>query len=41
MERSSTVKPMRSRTANIFTDIQFWVPVVVLLCGLLLLRFIH
>ncbi len=41
MERSRTVKPMRSRTASIFTDIHFWVPAVVLLGGLLLLRFIH
>jgi len=27
-----------NRLANIFTDIQFWVPVAVLLAGLLLLE---
>jgi hypothetical protein len=31
----------RGRVARIFSDIHFWVPVVVLLGGLLLLRFIH
>jgi hypothetical protein len=41
MERSSTDKLARSRTASILTDIHFWVPAAVLLGGLLLLRFIH
>lgn len=27
--------------ANVLTDIHFWVPVVVLAGGLLLLRFVH
>jgi hypothetical protein len=29
------------RVTSILTDLQFWVPVVVLIAGLLLLRFIH
>jgi len=41
MERSSMDKAARSRAASIFTDLHFWVPAVVLLGGLLLLRFIH
>jgi len=32
---------VRSRAATIVTDIHFWVPTVVLLAGLLLLRFLH
>jgi len=28
----------RSRLASIFTDVQFWVPVAVLMAGLLLLE---
>jgi hypothetical protein len=31
----------QSRMATVLTDIHFWVPVVVLIGGLLLLRFIH
>jgi len=31
----------RGRVVRIFTDIHFWVPVVVLIGGLVLLRFIH
>ena len=31
----------RSKLASIFTDIHFWVPVAVLLGGLLLLHAIH
>ena len=31
----------RSRLAAVVTDIHFWVPVVVLICGLLLLRMFH
>jgi len=41
MERTSTGETARSRAASIFTDIHFWVPAVVLLGGLLLLKFIH
>jgi len=31
----------RSWMSSVFSDIHFWVPVAVLLAGLLLLRFIH
>jgi hypothetical protein len=31
----------RSRAASIFTDIHFWVPALVLLGGLLVLKFLH
>lgn len=31
----------RKRAASIFTDMHFWVPALVLLGGLLLLRFLH
>jgi hypothetical protein len=34
-------EPARGRTASILTDIHFWVPMIVLLGGLLLLRFLH
>jgi hypothetical protein len=33
--------PARSRLAAVVTDIHFWVPVAVLICGLLLLRLFH
>jgi len=36
---NSTARP--NRFANIFTDVQFWVPVAVLLAGLLLLEWIR
>src|SRR5262249_62099666 len=36
-----TPQPSRNRLANIFTDIQFWVPVAVLVAGLLLLEWIR
>jgi hypothetical protein len=36
-----TEEPVQSRAARVLTDIHFWVPVGVLLAGLLLLRFIH
>jgi hypothetical protein len=41
MHRSSTNQPNANRLASIFTDIHFWVPVAVLMGGLLLLRFIR
>jgi hypothetical protein len=41
MSRSSTNQPNTSRLASILTDIHFWVPVAVLMGGLLLLRFIR
>jgi hypothetical protein len=31
----------RSVSATIFRDVQFWVPVVVLIAGLFVLRWIH
>jgi hypothetical protein len=31
----------QSRTKSVLTDIQFWVPVAVLLAGLLLLHALH
>jgi hypothetical protein len=37
----NTTDPQSHRTAAILTDIHFWVPVVVLLAGLLLLRSIQ
>jgi hypothetical protein len=40
MLRSSTNQPNASRLASILADIHFWVPVAVLIGGLLLLRFI-
>lgn len=36
-----TAQTSRGWLVNIFTDVHFWVPAVVLLAGLLLLRFIH
>jgi len=38
-DRANETAP--SRLANVLTDIHFWVPVAVLIGGLLLLRFIH
>ncbi len=35
------MQPNTTRLASILTDIHFWVPVAVLLGGLLLLRFIR
>jgi hypothetical protein len=36
-----TGQTSRGWLVSIFADIHFWVPAVVLLAGLLLLRFIH
>jgi hypothetical protein len=41
MHGSPTNQPNTSRLASILTDIHFWVPVAVLMGGLLLLRFIR
>ena len=41
MPEPSTNQPSTSRLASILTDIHFWVPVAVLMGGLLLLRFIR
>lgn len=40
-ERMNSTASNRSRAATVLTDIQFWVPVLVLLGGLLLLKFLH
>jgi hypothetical protein len=37
----SASKPRVARSLRILGDIQFWIPVVVLLGGLLVLRWIH
>jgi hypothetical protein len=37
MQRNDTSEERRSWLANVTTDVQFWVPVVVLIGGLLLL----
>jgi hypothetical protein len=36
-----TAQLRQSRFSRVFTDVHFWVPVAVLLAGLLLLKFIH
>ena len=41
MPGDATNQMRRSRTANVLRDIHFWVPVAVLIGGLLLLKFIH
>jgi hypothetical protein len=41
MEQNGRTDQTRSWMATVFADIHFWVPVVVLVGGLLLLRFIH
>jgi hypothetical protein len=41
MPSSSKNHPATSRLASILTDIHFWVPVAVLMGGLLLLHFIR
>jgi hypothetical protein len=41
MRRSSANQPNPTRFASILTDVHFWVPVAVLMGGLLLLRFIR
>jgi hypothetical protein len=41
MNGSSITQPNTNRLASILTDIHFWVPVAVLMGGLLLLRFIR
>lgn len=40
-ERMNPTAPNRSRAAKVLTDIHFWVPALVLLGGLLLLKFLH
>lgn len=37
----NTTSSNRSRAATVLTDIHFWVPALVLLGGLLLLKFLH
>jgi hypothetical protein len=41
MERVHKSERTRSRMTSVLTDIHFWVPVAVLIGGLLLLRSIH
>ncbi len=41
MERNDGKNVTSSWLTNVLTDIHFWVPVAVLLAGLLLLRFIR
>ena len=41
MEQNSRTDQSRGWAAIVLTDIHFWVPVAVLIGGLLLLRFIH
>jgi len=41
MPDDATNRARLSRLVNVLKDIHFWVPVAVLLGGLLLLRFIH
>jgi hypothetical protein len=41
MPGSRTNQPTTIRVASIFTDIHFWVPIALLMGGLLLLHFIH
>jgi len=37
---SSSIETKRSRTVTVLTDAHFWIPMVVLIGGLLLLRWI-
>ncbi len=41
MERNNQAANTNSRLHSVLTDIQFWVPVVVLIGGLLLLHSLH
>jgi len=41
MQQNGRTDPTRNWVTIVLTDIHFWVPVAVLLGGLLLLRFIH
>jgi hypothetical protein len=41
MPDDATNRATHSRVENVLTDIHFWVPVAVLIGGLLLLKFIH
>lgn len=41
MPRADSSSPTRSSTMSVLTDIHFWVPLAVLIGGLLLLHAIH
>ena len=41
METTDKPKANSSRLGSVLTDVHFWVPVAVLLLGLLLLSFMH
>jgi len=38
---SGASQPPRNLFASVFSDVQFWVPLAVLIAGLLLLEWIH
>jgi hypothetical protein len=37
----NSIWPMRSRLSAIFRDVQFWIPVIVLIVGLIVLKWIR
>ncbi len=41
MEPEDKTNSSQSWIANVLTDIHFWVPLAVLVSGLLLLKFVH
>jgi hypothetical protein len=41
MEQTDKTVVTRNWMTSVFTDVHFWVPVAVLIGGLLLLKFIH
>jgi len=41
MEHTENPKPSSSRLSSVLTDVHFWVPVAVLISGLLLLSFMR
>jgi hypothetical protein len=41
MERTDNPKANTIRLSSVLTDVHFWVPLAVLLAGLLLLSFMH
>lgn len=41
MDQAEKTQVTQSRMAAVFTDIQFWIPVAVLICGLLILKLIR
>ena len=41
MTGTDSIQPQRNLVARVLSDVQFWVPVAVLICGLLLLEWIR